>query len=302
VSYNNVIEGNTILAPNFGWDNLASQGVYIAASRTIIRGNVVRDSQGFGIDLEAFLVNAADAGSAATDDNRVYNNTAYDNGKLSSGTQLNEDGSGGLSLWRYEGPTSILRNHFKNNIAMLNNMGATNVQIVIVDWYSTGILSTQRFVNNIVRGTTTGQQVVYIDETGETITLAQAQSGHATQFTGNIESDPLFVNAASDDYHLQSGSPALNAGANLTTASGSATNSTSLTVADSYYFSAGITGITVGDEIRIGSASPVLVTAINYSTHVLTLAQARTWTSGASVNLERYIGPTAPNIGALGTA
>jgi hypothetical protein len=76
-----------------------------------------------------------------------------------------------------------------------------------------------------------------------------------------------------------------------------------LTVADSYYFSAGISGgIDEGDEIRIGTQSPVKITAINYSTHTITLAAARTWTSGNGVNVEKFMTTTLPRIGALGTA
>lgn len=135
-------------------------------------------------------------------------------------------------------------------------------------------------------------------------------SGAFTADPGNISVDPLFVNYAANDLHLQSGSPALNAGTNLTTVNGSVTSSTTLVVADAGYFQAAnpLVGVE-SDCISVTSVSNhVCITAINYSTNTLTLASPITATNGAPVWLYsdsngtvRLTG-TAPNMGALGTS
>jgi sugar lactone lactonase YvrE len=105
--------------------------------------------------------------------------------------------------------------------------------------------------------------------------------------------NPLFSNVAADDYTLQSASPLRNAGGPITTASGSGSNSTSLMVADSKRLFDGW-GVADADFIKIGSGSYVQVASIDYTTNVVTLTAARTWTSGAGVTVKG-----AEDIGAL---
>ena len=125
----------------------------------------------------------------------------------------------------------------------------------------------------------------------------QTASGHeANALTG----DPLFVDASTYDFTLQSGSPAINAGGDLTTANGSGSSSTSLVVHDSRYFSDGfgISGVS-GDTIRIGSGSGAIsrtITAVDYSTHTITLDSAATWSDADPVNYD-YSG-VGPDMGA----
>jgi len=101
--------------------------------------------------------------------------------------------------------------------------------------------------------------------------------------------DPKFLNSASD-WHLQSGSPAIAAGASLTTAANSGSTSPSLTVADADYFQDGL-GLTANgvqaDWIRIGASTTVQVSSINYSTNVITLASPVSWNSGDPIYLYR---------------
>jgi hypothetical protein len=102
---------------------------------------------------------------------------------------------------------------------------------------------------------------------------------------GNQVADPNFVNYAKNDFHLGAGSPAIGAGTSLTTAVGSGSSSTSLTVADAGFFQDGQGGVVNADWIRIGASTTVQIASINYSTNVITLASAQTWSNGNSIYL-----------------
>jgi hypothetical protein len=123
--------------------------------------------------------------------------------------------------------------------------------------------------------------------------------------TDVFNKDPLFANAASD-LHINTGSPAIGAGGPLTTAAGSGTGSTSLTVANASYFSDGygLTGVQA-DWIRIGASTAVQIAAVNYTTNVLTLANPVSWTSGSSIYLYKdsrgniVLNGANPDIGAF---
>jgi hypothetical protein len=122
-----------------------------------------------------------------------------------------------------------------------------------------------------------------------------------------FNSNPSFVNADTN-LALQSGSPAIAAGSYLTTAVGSGTTSTALTVADAGFFfaNAGMPGNYSADWIRIGASTTVQISSINYSTNVITLATAESWSSGAGIYLYKDSSGSvqlpasgAPNLGAF---
>ena len=121
----------------------------------------------------------------------------------------------------------------------------------------------------------------------------QYGSGPFLNDPGNMNQNPLFVKYvgagnSSNDYHLQSGSPAIGAGTNLTTvASADSGSGTSLVVADASYFQDGFGLSTVkGDCIAVGTASNhVCVTAVNYSTNTLTLSSPISRSDGQGVYL-----------------
>ena len=83
---------------------------------------------------------------------------------------------------------------------------------------------------------------------------------------------------------MQAGSPAVGAGVALTRATGSGSNSTSLTVADAHGFQPGWAGVQP-DWIRIGASTTVQIAAVNYTNNVIALASPVTWTSGAPIFL-----------------
>ncbi len=119
----------------------------------------------------------------------------------------------------------------------------------------------------------------------------------------SIESNPQFVNVpaypadfdSTWDFGLKLGSPGINAGIPVTTATMGGYNSTTLRVDDAYYFCDGF-GITDGDLIMIGTSAAVRITAIDFAANIITLKEPRSWSAGNGVHLA-FLG-SAPDIGA----
>ncbi len=102
------------------------------------------------------------------------------------------------------------------------------------------------------------------------------------------EGDPLFVNTRAQgpakDFHLSSGSPAIDAGVHLTVAAAGGSSSRSLTVEEAGFFCDGwgIPGVE-GDSIKIDDQDPVGILSVDYGTNTLTLNAERSWTTGSRV-------------------
>jgi hypothetical protein len=132
-------------------------------------------------------------------------------------------------------------------------------------------------------------------------------SASTTTYDGSdlFNEDPRFVDP-NTKLQLQPGSPAIAAGGPLTTTVGSGTSSTSLAVSDAGFFSWGY-GIpnVQGDWIRIGASTTAQISTIDYSTNVITLAGAVSWSKGDGVYLYKdsngnpQLGGPNPNIGAF---
>lgn len=153
-----------------------------------------------------------------------------------------------------------------------------------------------------------------------TCTSVHAHFGSSafTTDSGNLNSDPQFVSYispgnTSNDFHLQSTSPARNAGTSLTTVNGSITSSTSLVVTDATFFQDGFSltnpySTVQGDCIKVTSWSnaPVCITSINYATNTLALASPISATNGDAIWLASKsdgvsvaTDTTGPDMGAL---
>jgi len=129
------------------------------------------------------------------------------------------------------------------------------------------------------------------------------KDAHSLQTAPSFTSVPNYPtgNHTLYDFTPAGGSPLIDAGGPLTTASAGGTGSTSLTVGDAYYFrdAMGMSAFgVVGDSIQIAATSPVGITAVNYATNVITLSSARTWNTGDGVYLFRK-GKKWDDIGAV---
>jgi hypothetical protein len=118
-------------------------------------------------------------------------------------------------------------------------------------------------------------------------------------FTNNHWSsagDPEFVDEANRDFHLQSDSPAIDAGAFLTTTR-SAGSGTQMPVEDAGYFFDGYE-IVEGDLIQLkDQTSTARIISVDYDNNILTLDSSLSWYEGQGVALA-YSG-SAPDIGAF---
>ena len=97
------------------------------------------------------------------------------------------------------------------------------------------------------------------------------------------------------DFHLASGSPAIDAGTFLTTTTSAGSNTNLIPVVDAGYFTDGF-GAVQGDTVQIGT-NVVQITAVDYTNNRLTVTPSIGWTNGASVSLP-YSG-SKPDMGAF---
>ena len=232
-----LIQGNTITNNNdFACSGGDGAGIYVGGSGSVqIIGNVITNNSatnggsGGGIALFA-------AGTPTLRNNIISGNAT---GGVSPATQ-----GGGIWIVN-QSDALIVQNLIYNNSAQQGSavyflvpsgdIGPTLVNNTIVGGpggtlgsavYAAGFDNQVRFFNNLLIGDA-GLNAVYCDglyqAQSPAFTNNDAFSPGATGFAGtcassggqngNISSDPLFVNPASD-FHLQSGSPAIDAGMN----------------------------------------------------------------------------------------
>lgn len=212
--------------------------------------------------IRCTFVDATNAGITATgpdaDDNRIANCTFVNNGINTPQTDTGQ--KGGIVFFDFSGDPA--GNKVFNNI-FVDNYDEVNYE---------GVADTQTLANNWLA------------------------SDGSPGFTDWNDADLAPSNRTAHDFTLTSSSGAIDNGGWLTTAS-STTSGTSLVVADSYWFTDG-SGIAPGDVIQLeGSATELTVTAINYSTHTLTISPSASWTSGDGVAFAYY--GDAPDQGAF---
>jgi hypothetical protein len=133
------------------------------------------------------------AGTSASDGNIfIANNLIYSN--TCTGVWAPESAAAGVFIG-----CRVVNNVFCGNVVAAN-AAPTKSQVV---------LNGCDFRNNIVWGGT-GQAVVFDVSGSPTIQYNCVQGGYAG--TGNISSDPMFVNASANNFSLDAGSPCVDAG------------------------------------------------------------------------------------------
>ena len=221
-------------------------GIYFSnsADHAIIRGNTCFSNAGCGIHMNS---DESMGGDGIITDALVENNIIYDNGVL-GGAAINMDGvqnskvinnllynnhAGGISVFQIDGKEPAKNNFFYHNTIMMPADGRWAININSASTgntvYNNILLSYHSFRGSITidNASLAGFKSDYNavldrfsdDDDNSTITLAtwRTQTGQDahSMIVSNTE---LFINAASDDYHLKSGCKAVNAGTSLVSA------------------------------------------------------------------------------------
>jgi hypothetical protein len=299
-----VFENNSGYYPGLVWTGGNGNCLQFTGSYCIIRYNTLYDDTGTVHTARRWpaLVGtgtgSANGGEPSMQYNKVYNNTLYGE------TDQKEWMKAG---WRIDNnsSTSMIQNNnvFKNNI--IANTG--DVQVDDIDAVRNLASMNNRYEGNLLLGSKGRPAEVRYGHLGgnDRWTLREVKIAKPDQWaSSNKEGDPQFVNTAGQgpakDFSLRAGSPAIDAGVHLTTATSGGSGAT-LVVADAGYFidGWGIPGVE-GDSIKIESEAPVGITAIDYGTNTITLNGARSWAQGSRVfyyRSDRFKG-SAPDIGA----
>jgi hypothetical protein len=202
--------------------------------------------------------------------NRIYNNLFYGNER---------------TITNFSVKLPVFDNIFKNNIFYKNQH---TILLSNADYKGA---NKNYFFNNVLYGTKGEEQLIVLQN--DKYSLKEAERILPALYSKNMDSDPKFVNEATNDFHLLPGSPCINKGEALSTALGSG-KETVLIVADPLYFTDGF-GLIGGDTIRIGKNPPVKIISIDYDSGKITLSGKAKWKNGDPVNLN-YQG-SAPDIG-----
>jgi hypothetical protein len=282
-----VIEGN--------WFDLSTgergmSGIQYAGNNTILRRNVYRNC-GIGMDWTGYSTQRDNPEALYSEHNRFYHNVVYDCGNQ----------KGGCALWFWAGVPDYGDHVHVNNIIYHNSCGREGLaESVQVAFGGSARPASARFFNNNLIHDKPGERVFAIVTAAEVnlLSLADYQVTYPEWAAGNIEQDPLFVDAAAGNVHLRPESPCVDAGAPLTHTR-SAGKGRSVPVEDALFFSDGF-GIVEPDLIRVGPERARVV-KVNFTGSQLELDQELSWEAGAPVSLD-YSGK-APDMGAfeLGT-
>lgn len=240
----NIIEGNKW---GYAWtsvDDGSVGNVVITSPANIVRYNAIYHSNAYGIGVAGY------SGSSNGSNNRIYNNTLFNNGLDVSG------GEQDTAVWVTNAAgLSPSGNVFKNNLYY------RHFQV-----YAGNRYSTQTYVNEY-NGDVSGNPLF--------VNASTTPPADKTDFT-------------IPNLNLQAGSPAINVGGALTTVAVADTGSgTSLVVSDAGYFQDGTyapAGTSNADWIAVGTVSnTVQIASINYSTNTITLANSISRSDGNSV-------------------
>jgi hypothetical protein len=221
--------------------------------------------------------------------NRAFNNTIYDVEDYAIGTRDDNN-----------------RAYFYNNIVWTDGVESTDRLAHLYDrGLGEGMGSDNYFSKNLYWSGAgdPSSASVWVDEGGSTRTWAawKATSGYDTDSPS--PADPLFTDAGSDDFSLQSGSPAIDAGTWLTTITDAAGSGTSFTVADGAWFH-GRFGTMVdengdavnGSVITLSNGQSATITVVNGNT--ITVTPSVLWVQNVTgIGIGTVYG-SAPDIGA----
>lgn len=274
-AFHTLIEGNRIGYAGTPPDDDGSTGIENAGCHTLVRYNDIYGNGGMGYYSKMQPEGGQNTNLKSGSWGRVYHNTIYHGGY---------------------GDASIYGNQFKHGVCIWS-------YAAFDDWPTNVVVK-----NNIVYDNFQEWRV------GSSNILPQVT------YANNFNANPGFVNPdMSDksslvlpDLRLTAGSSCIDAGAPLTQAKGSGSDSLTLVADDAFLFQDGTWGsaLTHGvthfpDWIAVGTVeNAVRIAAIDYATKTIRLASPLTWANGAKIWLysdsggRRVLKGSAPDIGA----
>lgn len=183
-----------------GTDQTNGHAFYVTSGENLFDGNLIYNNLGYGFHLYD------NSGPKIINRNIIRNNKIYANGRNSSTTSY-----GIVIAWG-------------TNNQIYNNLIYDNLYGGVQDY--TGA-ETTKYYNNTITGNVRGFDLQFYSS-GATLTnniVYNNSSADITDFGGtgtptqttNLTSNPTFVNAGADDYHLQAGSAARNTGTTVAT-------------------------------------------------------------------------------------
>jgi len=173
-------------------------GFYIETGNNLIEKSDIYDNAAFGIQIY-------NGSGGRANDNIVRQNTVRNNYRLGGGTGCGIVLGSGANNMAYN---NIVRNNPGCGIVVSSN-GPSNTKIHNNTFYNNGSEAIDIYSGS---SNTSVQNNIFYQNGGTIID----RSGSGTITTNNLSSDPKFLNAGNNDFHLQSGSAAINAGATLT--------------------------------------------------------------------------------------
>ena len=312
-----LVEGNRSGYAGVNNANDGADGFSLAAPQNLVRYNFFFAAMNPGLMFKYYWSAGPNSGGHGGTYNRVYNNTFYSNGNgypwgHTCGLSTCPWPQGNISL--YSGASGE-GNVLKNNLMYLST-AYTYWKSDVMDKGSPSN-GWSEITGGVANNWCTGTQT----STGG----APGGGSGCTAYGDPKFTNPDISNPASKtlpDLSLQASSPAIDGGTNLTTATNSGSNSTTLTVADALYFqdgtwgsdlakvSAGLGGTMQADWIAIGSVKNVVqIASITYGaynnpTGTIKLASPMTWNSGDRIWLYKksdgavVLAGAAPDYGA----
>lgn len=176
-----------------------------------------------------------------------------------------------------------------HNNTLFNNLTVAAPPIGnLINWYRDGVDGSMGglLISTMIAFVAPGHDDIYLDVDNEV--LRTNNWGYAANSEADYVStaNPLFVDTNALDFRLQSGSGARGVGRHLTTITNANGSGTSFGVPDKHRLKDGL-GICEGDVISFPGGGTARITAVDYETHVVTVASSITWTNGQRV----YWGP-----------
>ncbi|RKY60063.1 MAG: hypothetical protein DRP95_04530, partial [Candidatus Latescibacterota bacterium] len=227
------VEADYVKIKGFIVQNYLSDGICLTGCKSdIISGNVVRNNGGNGIKLRNVdditiegnichhnkLAGIGNEFDQSTINSLFKNNLCYKNGRYGIYMAKSESGARNqlINNTVYGNTNTGIRLSHGASPLIENCIIANNTGFGISeDWV--GENPTLKY--NCIFGNTLGQYKLYSSEgnlsilnTSDEINTASTASWLGTPNVGNIVQDPMFVDASHIDYHLQAGSPCVDAG------------------------------------------------------------------------------------------